>query len=218
MKYVGRVPRSGRRSPVCSSDRQTGFPALDPHGDLRRGQTHAIVRYGLETLLPQGITMVHGPGCPVCVTPLEMVDLAVHLAADPRIVFCSFGDMLRVPGSQRDLLSVKAQGGDVRMVYSPLDAVKLAIQHPEREVVFFAVGFETTAPANAMAVKQAEQQQVKNFSLLGLPRVGPARDVRPPLLPGTPGCKGSWRRDTSARSWGTGSTNPSPRNTVCPLW
>ena len=113
------------------------------------GQTHAIVKFGVDQLLPRGVTLVHGPGCPVCVTPLEQIDRALHLAARPDVIFTSFGDMLRVPGSSDDLLRVKAGGGDVRIVYSPLDAVELARKHPEREVVFFAVGFETTAPANA---------------------------------------------------------------------
>jgi hydrogenase expression/formation protein HypD len=130
------------------------------------GQTHAIMRYGLTELLPPAVTLVHGPGCPVCVTPLELVDKAIELAARPEVIFCSFGDMLRVPGSHGDLLSVKARGGDVRMVYSPLDAVKLAREHRERQVVFFAVGFETTAPANAMAAVQARKQGLTNFSLL----------------------------------------------------
>jgi len=130
------------------------------------GQTHAIVRFGIDELLPKQITLVHGPGCPVCVTPLELIDRAVAIAARPEVILCSFGDMLRVPGSQRDLLSVKATGGDVRIVYSPLDAVALARKHPEREVVFFAVGFETTAPANAMAVFQAHRDELRNFSVL----------------------------------------------------
>lgn len=130
------------------------------------GQTHAIIKFGIDTLLPRDVTLVHGPGCPVCVTPLEIIDQALIIAARSGIIFCSFGDMLRVPGSREDLLSVKARGGDVRMVYSPLDAVKLARAHPDREVVFFAVGFETTAPANAMAVFQARQEGLKNFSLL----------------------------------------------------
>ncbi len=130
------------------------------------GQTHAIVRYGLEELLPSTITLVHGPGCPVCVTPIDLIDKAILLAGDPQVILCSFGDMLRVPGSKSDLLTAKAAGGDVRIVYSPLDAVKLAAQNPGRQVVFFAVGFETTAPANAMAVKQAAQQGLNNFSLL----------------------------------------------------
>ena len=130
------------------------------------GQTHAIVRFGLDELLPKQIELVHGPGCPVCVTPIEIIDQAIEIASRPGVIFCSFGDMLRVPGSARDLFSVKAAGGDVRIVYSPLDALALAKTHPDREVVFFAVGFETTAPPNAMAVFQAEQDGVKNFSVL----------------------------------------------------
>jgi hydrogenase expression/formation protein HypD len=130
------------------------------------GQTHAIVKFGIDELLPKDVTLVHGPGCPVCVTPLELIDKAVEIAARPEVIFCSFGDMLRVPGSKRDLLAVKSTGGDVRMVYSPLDAVKIALENPNREVVFFAVGFETTAPANAMAAFQARQKGIKNFSLL----------------------------------------------------
>jgi hydrogenase expression/formation protein HypD len=130
------------------------------------GQTHAIVKFGIDELLPKQITLIHGPGCPVCVTPLEMIDKALEIAARPEVIFTSFGDMLRVPGSTTDLLSVKAKGGDVRMVYSPLDAVKLAEQNPAREIVFFGVGFETTAPATAMAVFQAFQKGLKNFSML----------------------------------------------------
>ena len=130
------------------------------------GQTHAIVKFGIDELLPPQITLIHGPGCPVCVTPLEMIDKALEIAARPKVIFASFGDMLRVPGSASDLLSVKAGGGDIRIVYSPLDAVKLAAQNPAKEVVFFGVGFETTAPATAMAVFSAAQQGLKNFSLL----------------------------------------------------
>jgi hydrogenase expression/formation protein HypD len=130
------------------------------------GQTHAIVRFGVDELLPQNITLIHGPGCPVCVTPVEMLDKALEIAARPEVIFCSFGDMLRVPGTADDLLAVKARGGDVRIVYSPMDALLTAQAHPHKEVVFFAVGFETTAPANAMAVYQAEQQGLENFSLL----------------------------------------------------
>jgi hydrogenase expression/formation protein HypD len=130
------------------------------------GQTHTLIKSGLDRLLPPGIELVHGPGCPVCVTPLEQIDRALAIARRPGVMFTSFGDMLRVPGSAADLLSVKAAGGDVRMVYSPLDAVRLAEKHPEREVVFFAVGFETTAPANAMAVWQAARKGLKNFSVL----------------------------------------------------
>jgi hydrogenase expression/formation protein HypD len=130
------------------------------------GQTHSIVKFGVDDLLPKGVTLVHGPGCPVCVTPLELIEKAIEIAARPGVIFCSFGDMLRVPGRTKDLLSVKAEGGDVRIVYSPLDAVGIAREHPERQVVFFAVGFETTAPANAMAVYQADAQGIANFSLL----------------------------------------------------
>ena len=130
------------------------------------GQTHTIVRYGLDELLPDSVTLVHGPGCPVCVTPLELIEKAIQIAARPDVIFCSFGDMLRVPGRDRDLLSVKATGGDVRIVYSPLDAVQIARENPDHEVVFFAVGFETTAPANAMAVFQAKRDWITNFSLL----------------------------------------------------
>src|SRR5512147_702590 len=126
------------------------------------GQTHTLIKSGIDRLLPAQITLVHGPGCPVCVTPLELIDRAILIARRPEVIFTSFGDMLRVPGSGTDLLSVKAQGGDVRMVYSPMDAVRLAEQNPAREVVFFAVGFETTAPTTAMAVHQAAQKAIKN--------------------------------------------------------
>ena len=130
------------------------------------GQTHAIVKFGIDELLPKTITLVHGPGCPVCVTSLELIDKAIAIAYRPEVILCSFGDMLRVPGSEKDLLSVKAAGGEVRIVYSPLDALKIARDNPNRQVVFFAVGFETTAPANAMAVYQAVLQNVTNFSIL----------------------------------------------------
>jgi len=130
------------------------------------GQTHTLMRSGIDRMLPPEITLVHGPGCPVCVTPLTQIDRALAIAQRPNVIFTSFGDMLRVPGSTTDLLTVKAKGGDVRMVYSPLDAVTLAQQNPGKEVVFFAVGFETTAPANAMAVKRARQLGLKNFSVL----------------------------------------------------
>ncbi len=130
------------------------------------GQTHAIVRFGLDTLLPPTITLLHGPGCPVCVTPIEIADQATTIAARTGVIFCSFGDMLRVPGSESDLAQVKSTGGDVRIVYSPLDALALAERHRNREVVFFAVGFETTAPANAMAVHEARRRGVQNFSML----------------------------------------------------
>jgi hydrogenase expression/formation protein HypD len=130
------------------------------------GQTHTIMRYGLDELLPPNIELVHGPGCPVCVTPLETIEKALELAARPEVILVSYGDMLRVPGATTDLFTVKARGGDVRIVYSPTDALKIARQNPERKVVFLAVGFETTAPANAMAVWQARQERLGNFSVL----------------------------------------------------
>jgi hydrogenase expression/formation protein HypD len=130
------------------------------------GQTHSILRNGIDQLLPPEIELIHGPGCPVCVTPLEMIDKALAIAARPDVIFCSFGDMLRVPGTDRDLFRVKSEGGDVRVVYSPLDAVALARRHPDRQVVFFGIGFETTAPANAMAVHIAKREGLRNFSML----------------------------------------------------
>ncbi len=130
------------------------------------GQTHAIVRFGIKEFLPQEINLVHGPGCPVCVTPLEIIDKALDLAAKPNVIFCTFGDMLRVPGSAKDLQTVKAEGGNVRIVYSPLDCLIIARDNPDKEVVFFAIGFETTAPGNAMLVKRAAQEELKNLSVL----------------------------------------------------
>jgi hydrogenase expression/formation protein HypD len=128
------------------------------------GQTHSIIRNGLDQLLPEEIELVHGPGCPVCVTPLEMIDKAINIAGQPNVIFTSFGDMLRVPGTDKDLFQVKSEGGDVRMVYSPLEALKIARENPDKEVVFFAVGFETTAPGNAMALWQAAREGLTNFS------------------------------------------------------
>lgn len=130
------------------------------------GQTHSLVKNGLLNMLPDEIRMVHGPGCPVCVTPLNLIDKAIFLAEERNVILCSFGDMLRVPGSKKSLLQAKAKGADVRIMYSPLDAVKLAKENPDKEVVFFAVGFETTAPANALSVISAEQQKVSNYSIL----------------------------------------------------
>ena len=130
------------------------------------GQTHSIMRHGLDELLPPEITLVHGPGCPVCVTPLELIDKAIAIASRPDVIFCSFGDMLRVPGSDEDLFRTKAVGGDVRVVYSPLDTLKIAQQNPDKQVVFFGIGFETTAPANAMSVWQAKQMGIQNYSML----------------------------------------------------
>lgn len=130
------------------------------------GQTHSIMRYGLDQLLPDEVELVHGPGCPVCVTSLELIEKALAIASIPNVIFTSFGDMLRVPGSTTDLFSIRAQGGDVRVVYSPLDALKIAQENPEKEVVFFGIGFETTAPANAMSIVQAQALGLKNYSML----------------------------------------------------
>ncbi len=130
------------------------------------GQTHSIVKYGIDELIPQDVTLVHGPGCPVCVTPLEFIDKAIRIASMPGVIFCSYGDMLRVPGSDRDLLAVKAAGADIRIVYSPMDALKIAAGNPGKEVVFFAVGFETTAPANAATVFHARMKSIGNYSML----------------------------------------------------
>jgi len=130
------------------------------------GQTHSIVKYGIQELLPDSLTLLHGPGCPVCVTPLEQIDKAIAMASQRDIIFCSFGDMLRVPGSETNLLTVKAKGGDVRIVYSPTDVVEIAQNNPEKQVVFFAIGFETTAPANAMAIHQAKLKELNNLSFL----------------------------------------------------
>lgn len=130
------------------------------------GQTHSIIKYGIDGLLADAVDLIHGPGCPVCVTPLQAIDNALAIAAQPGVIFCSFGDMLRVPGSECDLLSLKARGADIRIVYSPLDSLKIAMQHPGKQVVFFGVGFETTAPATALAAYQAKQMKLRNFSLL----------------------------------------------------
>jgi len=140
------------------------------------GQTHSIVKFGLDELLPAGLTLVHGPGCPMCVTPVELIDKAIEIALLPNVIFCSFGDMLRVPGTSSDLLETRASGGDVRVVYSPLDALVIASSNPDKEVVFFGVGFETTAPATAMAVYRARQSSLANFSLLVSHVLVPARD------------------------------------------
>lgn len=142
------------------------------------GQTHAIIHYGIDQLLPPEIELVHGPGCPVCVTAVEIIDRALAIAAQPTVIFCSFGDMLRVPGSGKDLLRVKSAGADVRVVYSPLNAVAIARKNPNGEVVFFGIGFETTAPANAMAVYVAKREGLRNFSLLATQvRVPPALEA-----------------------------------------
>ncbi|MFL6026380.1 MAG: hydrogenase formation protein HypD, partial [Friedmanniella sp.] len=130
------------------------------------GQTHSIIRHGIDQLIPDRIEMIHGPGCPVCVTPLDMIDKALEIASRPDVIFCSFGDMLRVPGSDKDLFRVKSAGGDVRVVYSPMDALAIARANPARQVVFFGIGFETTAPPNAMTVHEARRLGIENFSLL----------------------------------------------------
>jgi hydrogenase expression/formation protein HypD len=139
------------------------------------GQTHSIIRHGLDQLLPPQIELVHGPGCPVCVTPLELIDKALAIASRPDVIFTSFGDMLRVPGSSKDLFQIRSEGGDVRVVYSPLDCLQIASENPDKQVVFFGVGFETTAPANALTILQASRQGITNFSVLvSLVRVPPA--------------------------------------------
>lgn len=165
MKYVTEYRDAGL---VAAGLREIGRIVTRPWVlmEICGGQTHAIVRHGLDQLLPPEIELVHGPGCPVCVTPLELVDKALAIAAQPGVIFTSYGDMLRVPGTARDLFSVRANGGDVRVVYSPLDAVKIAQANPDKEVVFFAIGFETTAPANAMSVLQAKALGLANFSVL----------------------------------------------------
>jgi hydrogenase expression/formation protein HypD len=165
MKYLDEYrdgETAGRLARAIAAETTRAWTIMEVCG----GQTHSIVRYGVDRLLPPEIELVHGPGCPVCVTPLEMLDRAHAIAARPDVIFCSFGDMLRVPGSRGDLLALKSQGADVRIVYSPLDAVELAARHPDRRVVFFAVGFETTAPANAMAVWMARRRRLTNFSVL----------------------------------------------------
>jgi hydrogenase expression/formation protein HypD len=165
MKYVDEYrAESDARTMIAAITRRVTRPWTLM--EICGGQTHTLIRSGIDRMLPPEISLVHGPGCPVCVTPLEMIDRAIAIARMPDVILTSFGDMLRVPGSDTDLLAVKAAGGDVRIVYSPLDAVRLAQKHPDREVVFFAVGFETTAPANAMAVHQAKLQNVTNFSML----------------------------------------------------
>jgi hydrogenase expression/formation protein HypD len=165
MKYLDEY-----RDPTAASKLRRAVAAITTRPwtimEVCGGQTHTIVKYGIDELLPAGIELVHGPGCPVCVTPLELIDKAIAIASRPEVIFCSFGDMLRVPGSGSDLFAVKAAGGDVRIVYSPLDCLAIAEQNPARTVVFFAVGFETTAPPNAMAVWQARRRSLTNFAVL----------------------------------------------------
>ncbi len=184
MKYVDEYRESATAAALAESIKQTvrrPWTVMEICG----GQTHSIVRFGLDALLPSNLTLVHGPGCPICVTPIGLIDQALQLASLPRVIFCSFGDMLRVPGSQGNLFEVKAAGGDVRIIYSPLDALELARANPDREVVCFAVGFETTAPAFAMATIQARRLGLTNFSLLA------AQVLVPPAMEAilsAPGC------------------------------
>ncbi len=165
MKYIDEY-RDGRIARALAAEIAGRVTRTWTLMEICGGQTHTIVRYGLDEMLPSEVRLVHGPGCPVCVTPLETVDKAIEVASRPGVTFVSYGDMLRVPGSGTDLFHVKAAGGDVRVVYSPMDALKLARAMPERKVVFFAIGFETTAPANAMAVWQARRERLANFSVL----------------------------------------------------
>lgn len=165
MKYVDEF-RDGRRAEALAAEIRRVVTRPWVLMEVCGGQTHSIMRFGIDGLLPPEVELAHGPGCPVCVTPLEMLDRALAIAARPGVIFASFGDMLRVPGSGGSLLSAKARGADVRVVYSPLDALALAKRHPDRKIVFFAVGFETTAPANAMAIARARAEGVANFSAL----------------------------------------------------
>ena len=179
------------------------------------GQTHSIIKSGLDQMLPSEINLIHGPGCPVCVTPLELVDKAIALASRPDVIFTSYGDMLRVPGSTRDLFAVKAAGGDVRIVYSPLDALKIAQDNPDKTVVFFAIGFETTAPANAMAVLQARAQDLTNFAVLVSHVTVPAAIYRPDGLAGRaggwlPGCRACLHGDGLLGVRAAGRKVPNP--------
>jgi len=165
MKYLSEYRDSKLIRPILEEiNRITTHPWIIM--EICGGQTHAIMRYGIDQLLPPEIKLVHGPGCPVCVTSLELVDKAIYIASQPNIIFTSYGDMLRVPGSEIDLFTVRARGGDVRVVYSPLDALQIAQNNPDKEVVFFAIGFETTAPANAMSIQQAKKLGIKNYSVL----------------------------------------------------
>ena len=165
MKYVEEF-RDGRLAAQLARQLRRAVTRPWAVMEVCGGQTHAILRYGIDQLLPESLTLLHGPGCPVCITPVEILDQAQAIAARPGVILCSFGDMLRVPGSRSDLLTVKARGGDVRVVYSPLDVLALAHANPDRQVVFLAVGFETTAPANAMLIHQAQRQGLENLSVL----------------------------------------------------
>ena len=182
------------------------------------GQTHSLVKHGILDMLPEEVRMVHGPGCPVCVTPLNLIDKAVHLAEEEGVILCSFGDMLRVPGSKKSLLEAKANGADIRILYSPLEAVQIAREHPDRQVVFFAVGFETTAPANALSVVHAHRADLSNYSILTSHVLVPPRLSKPSWMMKKPKSRDSSLRGMSAPSWGLRSTIHWLRNTGFPLW
>jgi hydrogenase expression/formation protein HypD len=165
MKYVDEYRNSREAEQFADAIRQSTtrpWTLMEVCG----GQTHSIAKYSLQDLLPKEISLLHGPGCPVCVTSITLIDKAIHIAGQPDVIFCSFGDMLRVPGSKEDLLTVKSKGGDLRIVYSPMDVLKIAQDNPQNEVVFFAIGFETTAPANAMAIYRAKTDDINNVSFL----------------------------------------------------
>ena len=165
MKFVDEYRNSKEAEQFANAIRQSTTRSWTIM-EICGGQTHSIAKYSLQDLLPKEIFLLHGPGCPVCVTPITLIDKAIHIAALPNVIFCSFGDMLRVPGSHEDLLAVKSKGGDLRIIYSPMDALKIAQDNPQKEVVFFAIGFETTAPANAMAIYKAQLDDIKNISFL----------------------------------------------------
>ena len=165
MKYVDEYRDAGQARRLAEAIRRAVTRPWNIM-EICGGQTHTIIRFAIDEALPPSLRLIHGPGCPVCVTPIEIIDKAVAIALRPEVIFCSFGDMLRVPGSGKDLLTIKSEGGDVRVVYSPMDAVALARKHPHRQVVFFAIGFETTAPANAVAVTMAAKLNLENFSVL----------------------------------------------------
>jgi len=165
MKFVDEF-RDGKAARKLSAEIKSVVTKHWQIMEICGGQTHSILKYSIEELLPDEINLIHGPGCPVCVTPLELIDKAIAIAQREDVIFTSFGDMLRVPGSKHDLLSIKAKGGNVKMVYSPLDALKIAENNPDKNVVFFAIGFETTAPANAMSVIEAKRRGIKNYSIL----------------------------------------------------
>ena len=198
MKYIDEY-RDGDLTRKLLGDLQNNLTRKWTLMEVCGGQTHSFIKSGLDQLLPLEVELVHGPGCPVCVTPLELVDKAIALASLPNVIFSSYGDMLRVPGSSRDLFAAKAAGADVRIVYSPLDALKIAKDNPGKTVVFFAIGFETTAPANAMAVLQAKAQGLTNFAVLVSHVTVPAAIRALMDSPGRARWTGSWQQAMSAR-------------------